>query len=172
MRNRPMLRPQFETMESLTLLSASPVSALGSVTAQIAAQPQAKTVAVTLKGQSMVGKFVRSATANTVAFMIKSGKLNQVTPLQKATISGAIVYNRNGLTPTSLKKATITIKVDPRDLIVVTLAVPQGSSPTSQTFNYQITKATGKFKGNQESGQVTFALNPFALQGPYQASWS
>ena len=168
-----MLRPQFETMESLTLLSASPLSALSSVTAQIAAQPQAKTkfVKVTLKGGSIAGDFVRTATANTVTYTIQSGNISKVTPLQTAAISGTIAYNVRGAMPTSLKKATITMTVDPKDAITVTLTATKGSSLNSLIFKYKITKATGEFKGNKETRHVTFQLDPNAQQGPFSASF-
>jgi len=144
-------------MESLTLLSSL---SLGYAIPRTEVQPDRAApsfVKVSLTGGYITGLYVFLTTPKTATYLTTSGTVHGVKPLQNATVTGSIVYNHKGLTATSLKSANLTMTVGTKNAITVTLTLPKGSNPNTQyAFNYKLTKATGEFKGNKESGRVTF----------------
>lgn len=163
MRKRPTLRPQFEAMESLTLLSATPFHhALAPGIVHIDAKPKAppKPLKLSFSGAAISGQFGLQMTPRTQTYTITNANVTKLgslpTSLQNAAATGSIALGTNKAGKvTSLKKGSLTIADGANGTITLTL-----SNPSSQgTFNYKLTNATGEFKGDRSSGKVNFRYN-------------
>ena len=158
MRERLRLRPRVESLESMTLLSGVSAAVRGAIAALLAPVAPTSGHEIDLTGTAKGTYHVHIINPDTGKDFIFFGS-GQVAPLGHVELTGHI--HSPGFIANGHSTGLLVVS-DPKGSVTLAVTGPEqnGFTPVPDTFTFQITSASGKFKGDTGTGFIVLELDP------------
>jgi hypothetical protein len=157
-------RPQLETLESVTLLSGASAAVKGAVAALLTPTPPTAGREIDLTGiaRGTYHAHIKNPDTGKDFSFFGSG---QVASLGHVDLTGHI--HSPGFIANGHSKGLLILS-DPNGSVTLVLTGPaqNGFTPVPDTFNFKITNASGKFKGDTGTGFIVLELEPAKTPPP------